>query len=116
MSAVAGDGEGPVAMAALNSEFEASASTSTHVEIVPKAQYGSGGVVDMLIATQAALPDRLPDLAVVDVTQIAQLLDSDLLRPVDDLAESATASLPPRCVRRSAWTIALLACRSRRTS
>ena len=95
MTAVAGEGQGSAAIAALISEFEASAAANTHVEVVPKAQYGSGGVVDMLLATQAAVPDRLPDLAVVDVTQIAQLMDSDLLRPVDDLAESAAASLPP---------------------
>jgi hypothetical protein len=83
----------PAAIAALNSAFEA-AVPDTYVRFVPKAQYGSGGMVDMLLATQAVVPERLPALAVVDVCQLPQLLDSDVLLPVDDLATSAAVALP----------------------
>ena len=93
MTTAAGDGEGPAAVAALNDAFQAS-EPDTHIEVVPKAQYGSGGMVDMLLATQATVPERLPAIAVVDVSEMAQLMDSDLLIAVDDLSQSAAAALP----------------------
>lgn len=94
MTAAAGGGAAVEAIAALDAEF-AAAYPEVKIDVVPKAQYGSGGMVDMLLATQAVVPDRLPDLVVVDVSEIAQLLDADLLVPLEEIAESADVSLPP---------------------
>ena len=68
----------------MNAAFGA---TNPHVwiETVPKDAYGFGGMANMLLTTQAVVPARMPDIAVLDVAEVYKLVGEDILRPLDDL-------------------------------
>ena len=55
------------------------------IEFVLKKAYGQGSIHDFLETTSAVIPQRLPDLAIVDVAYLPRLARKGLLRPLDDL-------------------------------
>jgi len=59
------------------------------IEVVPKAAYGPGGLVDMLLATKPVVPERMPDIVVFDTSELHRLADGDLLVPVQELFAQA---------------------------
>ncbi len=55
---------------------------------LPKAAYGAGGIVDLLLATQPVAPGRLPDLAAVDAADLSELVAQGLAVPLEGLLPS----------------------------
>ena len=55
------------------------------VDFVLKKAYGTGGIHDFLQTTNAVVPQRLPDLAIVDVADLPTLAHEGLFRSLDDL-------------------------------
>jgi ABC-type glycerol-3-phosphate transport system substrate-binding protein len=70
------------ALYVLNRAFTA-ANPSLSVEVYPKAPYGQGGLVNLLVATRPVVPTRLPDLVVIDLSEIRKLDGTDMLLPLD---------------------------------
>ncbi len=68
----------------LNAAFIAS-NRQVHIEVLSKAAYGAGGVVNMLLATRPVVPARMPDIIVLDVAELYRLANEDILYPLDDL-------------------------------
>ncbi len=68
----------------INDSFHA-ANPNVLLEIVPKAAYGSGGLVNALLATYPVVPSRLPDLVAIDTAQTRELVDRGILAPLNDL-------------------------------
>ncbi|MCL6431897.1 MAG: extracellular solute-binding protein [Anaerolineae bacterium] len=64
--------------------FEA-AHPGWRVEYVRKKPYGQGGIVHFLKATHAVAPELLPDLVLVDMSELGLLADASLLQPLDSL-------------------------------
>jgi ABC-type glycerol-3-phosphate transport system substrate-binding protein len=61
-----------------------------------KSPYGKGGLLDFLLHTQALLPERLPDLIVLDSREIDAAAQANLLQPLEhDLPSGAYADLLP---------------------
>lgn len=56
---------------------------SIRLEIVLKKPYGKGGVLDFLLTTSAVVPAQLPDLVVLDATQVPVAAEANLLQPLD---------------------------------
>ena len=55
------------------------------VDFVLKKAYGEGGIRNFLETTGAVVPQRLPDLAILDIVDVPALAGEGLLRPLDDL-------------------------------
>lgn len=68
----------------INRSFHA-ANPSIFLEIVPKAAYGTGGLVNALLATRPVVPSRLPDIIAIDTAQVSELAAQDILVPLDDI-------------------------------
>jgi len=76
-------------------EFEAQ-EPNTSVQFTLKKAYGQGGMYDFLQTTHAVVPERLPDIAIIDVTDLPSLVGQGLLRPLNDLiAEELRGDLFP---------------------
>ncbi len=66
------------------------------VNFVLKNRYGQGGLLDFLIKVQALVPDRLPDLVLMDSREVDVAAQARLLQPLDqDLPSGAFADLLP---------------------
>jgi ABC-type glycerol-3-phosphate transport system substrate-binding protein len=65
-------------------DFEA-ANSDVRVEFVLKKPYGKGGILDYLLTTALAVPDLLPDLAILDVEELGAAVQAGVVQPVDDL-------------------------------
>jgi ABC-type glycerol-3-phosphate transport system substrate-binding protein len=77
-------------------EFEAANGGQVRVSVVPKARYGKGGLLDFLLTARPVAPSILPDLVVLDVSELEQAAAVGLLQPLDGLLdESVTADLYP---------------------
>lgn len=72
----------------MNQAFLA-ANPQVRLEIITKAPYGLGGMVNMLLTTRAVVPKRLPDIFVFDVSELHLLVDKDILVPLDESVPSA---------------------------
>jgi ABC-type glycerol-3-phosphate transport system substrate-binding protein len=55
------------------------------VEYVLKKAYGKGGLLHLLQATEAVLPQALPDIVILDTSQLGEAIKAGLLQPWDDL-------------------------------
>ncbi|MGE5140462.1 MAG: extracellular solute-binding protein [Rudaea sp.] len=74
-------------------EFSQSA-PGVRVNYVLKNPYAQGGLVDFLLQVQALVPSRLPDVVVIDSTQLDTVDKAQLLQPLDrDLPAGAMADL-----------------------
>ncbi|MBI1802022.1 MAG: extracellular solute-binding protein, partial [Chloroflexi bacterium] len=65
-------------LAAFNATY-----SNARVSIVPKKPYGKGGIVDLLLTTQAALPQALPDVVALDLRELPRLSRESLLQSFD---------------------------------
>ncbi|MFQ5594016.1 MAG: extracellular solute-binding protein [Anaerolineae bacterium] len=55
------------------------------VDVVLKKPYGKGGMLDFLASTAVAVPAALPDVAILDVRELASAAQRDLIQPLDGL-------------------------------
>jgi multiple sugar transport system substrate-binding protein len=55
------------------------------IDFVLKKAYGKGGIRDFLETTGAVVPQRLPDLAILDIVDVPALAGEGLLRPLETL-------------------------------
>jgi ABC-type glycerol-3-phosphate transport system substrate-binding protein len=62
------------------------------VQYVRKKPSGQGGVLHFLRSTQAVAPELLPDLALVDMSEVGLLADDSLLQPLEPLLGSDLVS------------------------
>lgn len=60
------------------------AHSRVRLNLVPKAAYGPGGIVSMVLATQPVVPARLPDVIVFDTAELPRLAEAGVLQPLDD--------------------------------
>ena len=58
---------------------------AVRLEFNLKQAYGKGGMLDYLLTTQAAVPDLLPDLAVIDMDELGIAIQAGVIQPLDDL-------------------------------
>jgi ABC-type glycerol-3-phosphate transport system substrate-binding protein len=76
-------------------EFE-QAEPTTAVKFVLKSPYGKGGLLDFLDKVQSLVPDRLPDLIMLDSREVDAAARTGLLQRLDrDLPSGAFADLLP---------------------
>lgn len=68
------------------------ANPNIHIEINPKKAFGKGGILDFLMTTQAIVPARLPDLVVLDLSEIPLAAEARLMQPLDNLLASDVSS------------------------
>jgi ABC-type glycerol-3-phosphate transport system substrate-binding protein len=54
-------------------------------EFVLKQPYGEAGVLDYLLTTAPVVPELLPDIAFIDVDELALAVQADVVQPLDDL-------------------------------
>jgi len=74
-------------IASAHAGFQA-AQRGTRLLVAPKALYGPGGMLDLLLATQPVAPWRLPDIALVDASELPALIERGLATPLNDLIPS----------------------------
>lgn len=74
----------------LRNQFDAftAANPNIHIDIVLKKPYGKGGVLDFLSTTSAVVPEQLPDLATLDISQVPEAAAAGILQPLDPLLSS----------------------------
>ncbi len=66
------------------------------VRYVRKKPYGQGGLVHFLLSTQAAAPEQLPDLVLLDMSEVGLVAGGSLLQPLESLlGEDTVADLAP---------------------
>jgi len=65
-------------------DFEAQ-EPNISVQFTLKKPYGQGGMYDFLQTTHAVVPERLPDVAIVDVADLSSLVSQGMVRPLDNL-------------------------------
>lgn len=61
------------------------------VEVVVKKAHGRGGLVDFMRTARDAAPSVLPDLVVLDASDLGSVARSDLVQPLDDLLASSAS-------------------------
>lgn len=61
------------------------ANPNIHIDIALKKPYGKGGLLDLLMTTHAVVPARLPDLVMLDASQVPPAMEEGALQPLDDL-------------------------------
>ncbi|MCX7706897.1 MAG: extracellular solute-binding protein [Anaerolineae bacterium] len=66
-------------------DFERTYAGQVQVNVVPKARYGRGGLLDLLRAAQPVAPAVLPDLVLLDIFELEQAVSTGLLQPLDQL-------------------------------
>jgi multiple sugar transport system substrate-binding protein len=65
-------------------EFEAT-HPDVRLEFVLKKPYGKGGILDYLLTTKAVVPDLLPDLVFIDVSELEAAMRAELVQPLDSV-------------------------------
>lgn len=76
--------------------FAASQQGEVTVNVVLKARYGKGGLLDFMRTAQPVAPGALPDLVALDVIDVEQAVAAGLLQPLDELlAPDLLAGLYP---------------------
>ncbi len=89
------DAAGGTVLAAQMRSF-AEAHPGWQVEYVRKKPYGPGGLVHFLRSTRAVAPQLLPDLVLVDMSEIGLLAGDSLLQPLEALlGQDTVADLQP---------------------
>jgi ABC-type glycerol-3-phosphate transport system substrate-binding protein len=70
----------------LRNQFDAFAAAvpNIHVDVVLKKPYGKGGMLDFL-TTSAVVPDQLPDLATLDISEVPAAAANGIVKPLDPL-------------------------------
>ena len=64
--------------------------------VLPKKPDGKGGIEDLLVSTQAALPQELPDIVTLDLAELPRIVKEGVLQPFDpQFAPSVEADLYP---------------------
>lgn len=71
--------------------FEA-ARPDVRIDFVRKKPYREGGIREFLLNTGAAVPQLLPDLVFIDVDELAEVVEAELVQPLDGLMPSDLAS------------------------
>jgi ABC-type glycerol-3-phosphate transport system substrate-binding protein len=72
-------------------EFEAAEGGKVRVNVVPKARYGKGGLLDLLRTAQPVAPAILPDLVALDNAELPTAAADGLLQPLDDVLDPTIA-------------------------
>ncbi len=67
--------------------FEA-AHPNVTLEYILKKPYGKGGILDFLNTASAAAPTVLPDLAILDTSELDEAAEAGLIQPLDDIVSS----------------------------
>jgi len=89
------DAPGGTVLAAQIAAFSG-AHPAWQVRYVRKKPYGQGGLTHFLRSSHAVAPASLPDLALVDMSEIGLLAGDGLLQPLDSLlGHDITSDLPP---------------------
>ena len=66
----------------------------TRVTVLPKKPAGKGGIEDLLVSTQAALPQEMPDVVWLDLAELPRIVKEGVLQPFDaQFAPSVPADL-----------------------
>jgi maltose-binding protein MalE len=71
-------------LAAQVAEFEGD-HPDVRLEFLLKKPYGRGGMLDYLLVTSPVVPELLPDLAILDVNELAAAVQAGALQPLDNL-------------------------------
>jgi ABC-type glycerol-3-phosphate transport system substrate-binding protein len=78
-----GEGRGSQIMAEQLSQFS-DAYRNLQVEVVVKRAHGRGGLIDFMRTARDAVPAVLPDLVVLDASDLKTVAGSELVQPLDD--------------------------------
>lgn len=72
----------------LRNQFDAfgAANPNIHIDTRTLKSYGKGGLLDLLTTTQSVMPGRLPDLVVMDMSEVPLAFDAGLLQNLDALS------------------------------
>jgi ABC-type glycerol-3-phosphate transport system substrate-binding protein len=90
-----GDGAAAALLAERLAEFSRTHS-DVQVEVLVKKAHGRGGLLDLLRTASVAAPSVLPDLIVLDATDLRLAAQTDLLQPLGDhLSTDLVAELFP---------------------
>lgn len=78
----------------LRNQFDAfsAVNPNIHIDTVLKKPYGKGGLLDFLTTTRAVVPDQLPDLAVLDISEVPLAASAGILQPLDPLLSTDLAN------------------------
>jgi hypothetical protein len=57
----------------------------TRLQFVVKAEHGKGGIQDYLLNTAPVVPALLPDLVLIDIDELEEVVRAELLHPIGDL-------------------------------
>jgi ABC-type glycerol-3-phosphate transport system substrate-binding protein len=67
--------------------FSAERGAQVRVEVVRKARYGKGGLLDSLRTTAPVAPRSLPDVVSLDVVELEKAVEAGLLQPLNQLVD-----------------------------
>lgn len=94
-------------------EFAASAS-GIRVDALVKKAHGKGGILNLLLTASKAAPSVMPDVVILNTSEIAQAADAGILQPLQGLlGQELLGGLFPFAVKAGAWkgdTVALQLC------
>ena len=85
-----GEGGGSQVLAQRLSEFS-DAYPNLQVEVVVKKAHGRGGLIDFMRTARDAVPGVLPDLVVLDASDLRTVAGSELIQPLDDFLAPSVA-------------------------
>ncbi|MGD8997349.1 MAG: extracellular solute-binding protein, partial [Anaerolineae bacterium] len=85
-----GEGGGSQILAQQLAEFS-DAYPNLQVEVVVKKARGRGGLIDFMRTARDAVPAVLPDLVVLDASDLTTVAGSELIQPLDDLLTPSVA-------------------------
>ena len=71
--------------------FEA-AHPDTQLQFIVKKPHGKGGILDFLLNTQAVVPQLLPDLVFIDLSELNTAVQAGLAQPLDGLLPTELVS------------------------
>ena len=71
-------------------DFELAQAGRVRVTPVTKARYGRGGLLDLMRAAQPVAPSILPDIVVLDTSEVPAAAAAGLLQPLDSLLDVST--------------------------
>ncbi|HDN79495.1 MAG TPA: extracellular solute-binding protein, partial [Chloroflexi bacterium] len=84
-------------------QFEASAE-GVKVKALVKKAYGKGGILNLLLTAKEAAPSVLPDVVIIDTSEIAQAAQAELLQPLNEfIGEDFWESLFPFAAEAGVW-------------
>jgi ABC-type glycerol-3-phosphate transport system substrate-binding protein len=82
----------------LKNQFDAfaAANPNIHIQTVLKKPYGKGGTLDFLITTHHVVPDQMPDLVALDLSEVPLAASAGIAQRLDGLlnAESKAELFP----------------------